>query len=165
MAPRLIISAGNHWVVCLLTTYCSDNKALWSWAMKPVGRASHRYREVTGSSPVEVLNFFQASLRNCKNCVHNCEDHSSFDFISAVHIWFISYTSFTITRMLLKARTRNREREFRNEFSVAIRIVTKLKDKLFKAADCHFQVPRSSFPLLVTLFGLLQAQRHNCLND
>ena len=49
-------------------------------------RASHRYREVTGSNPVEVLNFFQASLRNCKNCDHNCEDHSSFDFISAVHI-------------------------------------------------------------------------------
>ena len=38
------------------------------------------------SSPVEVLNFFQASLRNCKNCDYNCEDHSSFDFISAVHI-------------------------------------------------------------------------------
>ena len=38
-------------------------------------------REVTGSSPVEVLNFFQASLRNCKNCDHNCEDHSSFDLI------------------------------------------------------------------------------------
>ena len=37
-------------------------------------------------SPVEVLNFFQASLRNCKHCNHNCEDHSSFDFISAVHI-------------------------------------------------------------------------------
>ena len=44
-----------------------------------VGRASHRYREVTGSSPVEVLNFFQASLRNFKNCDHNCKDHSSFD--------------------------------------------------------------------------------------
>ena len=25
--------------------------------------------------PVEVLDFFQASLRNCINCVHNCEDH------------------------------------------------------------------------------------------
>ena len=56
------------------------------WLHSSVGRASHRYREVTGSSPVEVLNFFQASLRNCKNCDHNCEDHSSFDFISAVHI-------------------------------------------------------------------------------
>ena len=64
------------------------------WLHSSVGRASHRYREVTGLSPVEVLNFFQASLRNCKNCDHNCEDHSSFDFISAVHIWFISYASF-----------------------------------------------------------------------
>ena len=35
----------------------------------------------------EVLNFFQASLRKCINCVH-C-DH--FHFISAVHMWFISY--------------------------------------------------------------------------
>ena len=66
------------------------------WLHSSVGRASHRYREVTGSSPVEVLNFFQASLRNCKNCDHNCEDHSLFDFISAVHIWFISYASFKI---------------------------------------------------------------------
>ena len=49
------------------------------WLHSSVGRASHQYREVTGSSPVEVLNFFQASLRNCKNCDHNCEDHSSFD--------------------------------------------------------------------------------------
>ena len=49
------------------------------WLHSSVGRASHRYREVTGSSPVEVLNFFQASLRNGKNCDHNCEDHSSFD--------------------------------------------------------------------------------------
>ena len=31
-------------------------------------------REVTGSNPVEVLDFFQASLRNCINCVH-CDDH------------------------------------------------------------------------------------------
>ena len=30
--------------------------------------------KVTGSKPVEVLNFFQASLRNCINCIH-CDDH------------------------------------------------------------------------------------------
>ena len=35
------------------------------WLYSSVGRASHRYREVTGSSLFEVLNFFQASLRNC----------------------------------------------------------------------------------------------------
>ena len=46
-------------------------------------------------APLKSWIFFQASLRNCKNCDHNCEDHSSFDFISAVHIWFISYASFT----------------------------------------------------------------------
>ena len=39
-----------------------------------VGRASQRHRDVTGSNPVEVLNFFQASVRNCINCVH-CDDH------------------------------------------------------------------------------------------
>ena len=36
---------------------------------------------------------FSGFLRNCINCVHSCEDHSSFEFISVVLIWFISYTS------------------------------------------------------------------------
>ena len=35
-------------------------------------RASHRYREVTGSNPVEVLAF-----SGFLNCVHYCDDHSS----------------------------------------------------------------------------------------
>ena len=39
-------------------------------------RASHRYREVTGSNHVEVLNFSGFHIRNFINCVHNCEDHS-----------------------------------------------------------------------------------------
>ena len=67
-------------------------------------RASHRYREVTGSNPVEVLNF-QASLRNCKNCVQNCEDHSftwflgmlcSFHLLSPLRetSWWMIYYSF-----------------------------------------------------------------------
>ena len=38
-------------------------------------RASHRYRKVTDSKSVEVLN---TSTRNYKNCAHNCEDHSLF---------------------------------------------------------------------------------------
>ena len=50
------------------------------WLHSSVGRASHRYRDVTGSNPVEVLNFFQASHRNCINCVH-ADDHF-FIFIS-----------------------------------------------------------------------------------
>ena len=47
-------------------------------------RASHRYRKVTGSNPVEVLNFSGFYIRNCLNCVHDCEDDSLFDFTSAV---------------------------------------------------------------------------------
>ena len=92
--------------------------ALTNWAMKPrtfipnelirthkwptpnvrgfiaqLVRASHRYREVTGWNPVEVLNFSGFYIRNYINCVHSCEDHSLLDFTSAVlylsliHIW------------------------------------------------------------------------------
>ena len=56
------------------------------WLHSSVGRVSHRYCEVAGSSPVEVLNFFQASLRNCRNCDHNCEDRSSFEIIFLLDI-------------------------------------------------------------------------------
>ena len=41
-------------------------------------------RKVTGSNPVEVLNFFLASLSNCKNCVH-CDDHF-FIFENYIHV-------------------------------------------------------------------------------
>ena len=55
------------------------------WLHSSVGRASHLYREVTGSNPVEVLDFFQASLRNCINCVH-CDDHFFiFTFVFCCH--------------------------------------------------------------------------------
>ena len=47
-------------------------------------------------TPLKSWIFFSGFLRNCINCVPNCEDHSSFDFISAALIWFISYTSFTL---------------------------------------------------------------------
>ena len=45
----------------------------FQWLHSSVGRAPHQYCEVMGSNPVEVLNFFQASLRNCINCIH-CDD-------------------------------------------------------------------------------------------
>ena len=44
-------------------------------------------REVTGSNPVEVLNFFQASLRNCINYVH-CDDHFFIFSVSIVQFLF-----------------------------------------------------------------------------
>ena len=45
-----------------------ETNHIWTAEMK------WKWRVQTGSNPVEVLNFFQASLRNCINCVH-CEDH------------------------------------------------------------------------------------------
>ena len=51
----------NHPLTYLLREHmnpkltCSQRQ----WLHSSVGRASHRYREVTGSSPVEVLNFFR----------------------------------------------------------------------------------------------------------
>ena len=48
-------------------------------------RASHRYREVTGSNPIKSW-LFQASIRNCLNCVHNCEDHSSLEKLYWLHL-------------------------------------------------------------------------------
>ena len=39
-------------------------------------RASHWYREVTGSNPVEVLNFSGFCISSCINGVHKCEDHN-----------------------------------------------------------------------------------------
>ena len=44
-------------------------------------RALHRYREV--QTPLKSW-LFQASIRNCLNCVHKCDDHSLLDFKSAV---------------------------------------------------------------------------------
>ena len=80
-------------------------------------RASHRYREITASSPVEVLSFFFSGfLRKCINCVHN----SSFDIISAVLIWFISYTSHfhpnTNALKILNPVMKNRASLFPNFF-------------------------------------------------
>ena len=66
------------------------------WLYSSVGRASHRYCEVTSSNLVEVLNFFQASLRNCINSVH-CDDHF-FIFISFPQfIYDLFHISLTTT--------------------------------------------------------------------
>ena len=45
-------------------------------------RASHQYRKVTASNPVEVLSFSGFHIHNCINCVNNCKDHSLLDTVS-----------------------------------------------------------------------------------
>ena len=70
---------------------CSQRQCLHS----SVGRVSHRYREVTGSNPAEVLNFFfRASLRNGINCVH-CDDQFSIFISFPQFIYDLFHISFT----------------------------------------------------------------------
>ena len=63
-------------------------------------RASHQYYEVTDSNPVEALNFSGFYIRNCINCVHNCEDHSLLDFTSAVQYMKCFIYNFTTSRFV-----------------------------------------------------------------
>ena len=56
-------------------------------------------REVTGSNPVEVLNFVQASLLKCINCVH-C-DERFFIFVSFPQfIYDLFHISLTVNSLL-----------------------------------------------------------------
>ena len=49
-----------------------------SWLVILIGRALHRYRRGQGFESRTRLIFFRLSLRNCKSCVYNCDDHPSF---------------------------------------------------------------------------------------
>ena len=69
-------------------------------------RASHRYRGVTGSNPVEVLNFSALYLRNCINCVHSYEDHSLLEANS----WESNYCRKKITKLTFRLRSKRQLR-------------------------------------------------------
>jgi len=56
-------------------------------------KASHRCREVT--TPLKSW-LSQASIRNCLNCVRNCDYHSSLDFKSAVQYMKHFIDHFTV---------------------------------------------------------------------
>ena len=74
-----------------------------------VGRAWHWYGEVTCSNLGEVLNFFQASLRNCINCVHY-DDHF---FISICYWYNSTLTIFVVwKRVELWKKKENHGQEF-----------------------------------------------------
>ena len=63
--------------------HLSTSVASWlSWLERRTGIARSRVQ-----TPLKSW-IFQASLRNCKNCVHNCEDHSL--------IWFYIRSSYMI---------------------------------------------------------------------
>ena len=94
----LISFTGTYEPTIILT--CSQRP----WLHSSVGRASHRYCEVTGSNPVEVLNFFQASLRNCINCVH-CDNHffilTIYKLVTQVHTYAYQFCNKLQTTLLL----------------------------------------------------------------
>ena len=96
-------------------------------------------REVTDSNPVEVLNFFQASYAiscNCINCVH--EDHSSFDFISTVLIWFISYIPGFLKTGLAKLATHSTTWQFKR-----IKLIQRPIKSLYLTPGSKLMVPRN----------------------
>ena len=68
-------------------------------------RASHRYCEVTGSNPVEVLNFSGFYIGSCMICVHNCEDHSLLDLTNVLVrmglITFVLYYTYLAANLRL----------------------------------------------------------------
>ena len=72
-----------------MTSRCRCD-ALTNWAMKPLTLGAGQLGS-TGSNPVKVLNFFQASLRKLHKLHSLRWSFLHFHFISAVHIWFISY--------------------------------------------------------------------------
>ena len=109
----LTLGAGQLWVHMfpwkkwVLMIY--EINHMWTaemkWKWRNDGRSDRNLcnrtgnREVTGSNPVEVLNFFQVSLRNCINCVH-CDDHF-FIFISFPQfIYDLFYISLTLSTLL-----------------------------------------------------------------
>ena len=70
--------------------------ASWlSWLERRTGIARSRVQ-----TPLKSW-LFQASIRNCLNCVYNCDDHSSLDFNSAVQYtkhFIYHFISFQVTK-------------------------------------------------------------------
>ena len=54
-----------------------------------------------------IYEMFQASVRNCLNCVQNCDDHGLLDFKSAVQsIYETFHISLHITIIILQSSDR-----------------------------------------------------------
>ena len=68
----------------------TSSQRQWLHVAKLV-RESHRNREVTGSNPVEVLNFFRLLYAIVKIAFITAKIIVSLDFISAVHMIHFIY--------------------------------------------------------------------------
>ena len=78
----LTLGNGHLWVLMFPWGMNQRTTARISWLQPRTGIARSRVQ-----TPLKSW-IFQASLRNCKNCVHNCEDHS--------YTWFHIRSSYMI---------------------------------------------------------------------
>ena len=83
----MVMKCFNIWNISYITSHSFLTGSLdlrndllsFSWLERRIGIARSRVQ-----TPLETW-LFQASISNCLNCPHNCEDHSLLDFKSAVH--------------------------------------------------------------------------------
>ena len=75
------------WNSRLNSKTCSQRQ----WLHSSVGKALHWYREVTGSKPRWSPEFFSGFFTQLHKLRSLRRSFLHFHFISAVHIWFISY--------------------------------------------------------------------------
>ena len=87
----------DHRSYIRIRNFCSRQKKAWK-----------KFRLVEDSNPWRLryrcrgqgfesrtnLNFFKLSFRNCKSCVYNCDDHSSFNLIKQSVLITRAHTSW-----------------------------------------------------------------------
>ena len=82
------VECGPHWSITarvLTEKYCKWHTSVLSsrYCPKSFEMWNVQWYLISLQTPLKSW-IFQASIRNCKNCVRNYEDHSLLDFISAV---------------------------------------------------------------------------------
>ena len=99
----LTLGAGHLWV--LMSPWRMDVK----WYMKCFIYWTHKWPAPNVSGFIAQLVqtplkswLFQVSIRNCLNCVHNCDDHSLLDFKSAVQ--YMKHFMYHFTKGTLLSR-------------------------------------------------------------
>ena len=59
-----------------IIAYLISHQQVNIWNVSYITSHSFLMGSLEGSNPIEVLNFSGFYIRNCINCIHNCEDHS-----------------------------------------------------------------------------------------
>ena len=75
----------------------SEKSLISTWDKRAWKRNTHRSPKTFRTSAPLKSWIFQASIRNCKNCVHNCKGHSLLDSTSAVQYMICFIYNFIAT--------------------------------------------------------------------